>query len=178
MSKSCAPGHFQKFNNNGSVDYYCRCNESVPVITPNCSSPGYTCLENGQFPICFGYTKCEKAGSTYMCTCENELSLNQSYCHIAEDCQNTVEGCGNGNCTMDYSPESRINSEYNLGESTRHGNFRLKAINTHKKDTLQAHNKHLESFRLHKYTFKPSHQVKYRQGKRNRNSGLNTVRRW
>ena len=49
--------------------------------------------------------------------------------------------------------------------------------NTHKKDTLQAHYKHLESFCLHKYTFKPSHQVKYRQGKRNRNSGLNTVRR-
>ena len=45
-------------------------------------------------------------------------------------------------------------------------------------ETLQAHYKHLESFRLHKYTFKPSHQVKYRQGKRNRNSGLNTVRRW
>ena len=49
---------------------------------------------------------------------------------------------------------------------------------THKKDTLQAHYKHLESFCLHKYTFKPSHQVKYRQEKRNRNSGLNTVRRW
>ncbi|XP_065193234.1 uncharacterized protein LOC135824427 [Sycon ciliatum] len=113
VSKSCAPGHFQKFNNKGSADYYCRCNESVPVIAPNCSSPGYTCLANGQFPICFGYTQCKKAGSTYICTCEKELSLHQSYCYIAEDCQNTVEDCGNGNCTMDYPPESRINSEFN-----------------------------------------------------------------
>ena len=56
--------------------------------------------------------------------------------------------------------------------------LRQKCDNTHKKDTLQAHYKHLESFCLHKYTFKPSHQVKYRQEKRNRNSGLNTVRRW
>ncbi|XP_065193195.1 slit homolog 2 protein-like [Sycon ciliatum] len=118
VSKSCAPGHFQKFNNNGSVDYYCRCNESVAVITPNCSSPGYTCLANGQFPICFGYTQCQKAGSTYICTCEDELSLNQAYCYVSEDCQNTVEDCGNGNCIMSYSPESRINSEYNLREST------------------------------------------------------------
>ena len=121
VSKSCAPGHFQKFNNNGRADYYCRCNESVAVIAPSCSSPGYICLANGQFPICFGYTQCQKAGSTYICTCEDELSLNQSYCYIAEDCQNTVEDCGNGTCTMDYSPESRINSEFNLRESTRHG---------------------------------------------------------
>ncbi|XP_065182458.1 slit homolog 2 protein-like [Sycon ciliatum] len=113
VSKSCAPGHFQKFNNNGRADYYCRCNESVAVIAPSCSSPGYICLANGQFPICFGYTQCQKAGSTYICTCEDELSLNQSYCYIAEDCQNTVEDCGNGTCTMDYSPESRINSEFN-----------------------------------------------------------------
>ncbi|XP_065177284.1 leucine-rich repeat neuronal protein 1-like isoform X2 [Sycon ciliatum] len=131
VSKSCAPGHFQKFNNNGSVDYYCRCNESVPVITPNCSSPGYTCLANGQFPICFGYTKCQKAGSTYMCTCEEELSLNQSNCYIAEDCQNTVEDCGNGNCTMDYSPESRINSEFNEPSSPLGGAYSTINVTIH-----------------------------------------------
>ncbi|XP_065195891.1 slit homolog 2 protein-like [Sycon ciliatum] len=128
VSKSCAPGHFQKFNNNGSFDYYCRCNESVPVITPNCSSPGYTCLANGQFPICFGYTQCEKAGSTYICTCENELSLNQSYCYMAKDCQNTVEDCGNGNCTMDYPPESRINKKLNQPSNPRNGIYSTDTI--------------------------------------------------
>ncbi|XP_065193433.1 protein slit-like [Sycon ciliatum] len=128
VSKSCAPGHFQKFNNNGSVDYYCRCNESVAVITPTCSSPGYTCLANGQFPICFGYTQCQKAGSTYSCTCEEELSLIQSSCYIAEDCLNTLEDCGNGNCTMDYPPESRINNKLNQPSNPMNGIYSTDTI--------------------------------------------------
>ena len=39
--------------------------------------------------------------------------------------------------------------------------LRRKWDSTHKKDTLQAHCKHLEMFCLHMYTFKPSRQVKY-----------------
>ncbi|XP_065180375.1 uncharacterized protein LOC135810909 [Sycon ciliatum] len=124
VSTSCAIGYFQMFVNNGTTDYYCRCNDSVPVITPTCSTPGFTCLGNGQYPLCFGYTQCQLKSSGYNCSCVDIIGRSRSHCHMPQDCQqssstfnqpsnplggafstNSVSTNGKGltiNCTTDF----------------------------------------------------------------------------